>query len=103
MTALAPGIPHETNLGFVDVENLLTPGRHRFRLTVFDEAKNESEPAFIIVTVNEVQRDPRVDTRLDPRVATRLDPRIVERVVLQPNLGGVVRPTRPILPRRPGG
>jgi len=98
MAVLAPGVPHVTDLGFVDVENVLAPGRHRFRLTVFDEARNESEPAFIVVTVNEVQRDPR----RDPRVDTRLDPRVVERVVLQP-IGGVVRPPRPIIPRRPGG
>lgn len=97
MTLLVPNVPHETDSGIVDVENVLQPGRHRFRLTVFDQAKNESGPVFLIVTVNEApRRDPRGDTRGD----TRVDPRVLERVVIQPNLGDVLR-TR--IPRRPGG
>ena len=58
MTVLAPNVPHETDLGFVDVGNRLEPGKYRFRQTVFDEAKNESAPAFIIVTVNEARPKP---------------------------------------------
>jgi len=103
MTVLAPNIPHETDSGFVDVENALPPGRHRFRLTVFDSAKNESEPAFIIVTVNEARPDPRPDPR-GPRVV--LDRTVIDRVVLTPGIADSIRPTRPtrpIIPRRPGG
>ncbi|HEU0098567.1 MAG TPA: hypothetical protein VFQ67_07310 [Allosphingosinicella sp.] len=100
MAVLAANVPHETDLGFVDVENRLAPGRYRFRLTVFDESKNESEPAFIVVTVNEVQRDPRPDPR-GPRVV--LDRAVIDRIVLNPDIGDAVRPTRPIFPRRPGG
>jgi hypothetical protein len=107
MTVLAANVAHETDLGFVDVENRLAPGRYRFRLTVFDEAKNESEPAFIIVSVNEVQRDPRVDLGvvIDRGVIDRgvIDRVVIDRVVLNPNIGEVVRPTRPVFPRRPGG
>jgi hypothetical protein len=109
MTVLASGIVHETNLGFVDVENVVRPGKYRFQLTVLDQAKNESEPAFITVTVAEVQRDPRLDPRVDTRVESRIDSRVVldrrviDRVVLNPGAGGAVRPTRPIVPRRPGG
>ena len=99
MTVLAPNIAHETDSGFVDVENALPPGRHRFRLTVLDSAKNESEPAFIIVTVNEARPDPR-----GPRVV--LDRTVIDRVVLTPGIADSIRPTRPtrpIIPRRPGG
>ncbi|HET9638538.1 MAG TPA: hypothetical protein VFP12_04955 [Allosphingosinicella sp.] len=107
MTILAPNVPHETDSGFVDVENALPPGRHRFRLTVLDSAKNESEPAFILVTVNEVQRDPRPDPRPDPREPrVVLDRTVIDRVVVNPRVVEVVRPTRPIIPivpRRPGG
>lgn len=101
MTVLAPNVPHETDLGFVDVGNRLEPGKYRFRLTVFDEAKNESAPAFIIVTVNEARPDPRPD----PRPGPRPDPRVVidPRIVLNPGIGEVVRPVRPVFPRRPGG
>jgi hypothetical protein len=104
MTILAANVPHETDLGFVDVENRLAPGQYRFRLTVFDEARNESEAAFIVVTVNQAQRDPRLDTRIDPRLV--VDRGVIDRVVLDANIGEVVRPTRPIrptFPRRPGG
>lgn len=100
MTVLAPGVPHETDSGLVDVENVLPPGKHRFRLTVIDSAKNESEPAFITVTVNEVQRDPIPDPRR-PRVV--LDRTVIDRVVLTPGIADTVRPVRPIFPRRPGG
>lgn len=101
MTVLAANLPHETNLGFVDVENRLAPGKYRFRLSVFDEARNESEPAFITVTVNEAQRDPRPDLRVDSRVV--VDRRVIDRVVLNPGIGEVVRPIGPAVPRRPGG
>lgn len=100
MTVLVPGVPHETDSGFVDVENALPPGRHRFRLTVLDSAKNESEPAFITITVNEVRRDPRPDPT-GPRVV--LDRTVIDRIVLNPGIADTVRPTRPLFPRRPGG
>ncbi len=104
MTVLAPNVPHETDLGFVDVENRLAPGKYRFRLTVFDESKNESGATFIVVTVKEVQRDP--PNPRDPSVVIDrgvLDRRVLDRLVLNPGIGEVVRPVRPIFPRRPGG
>jgi hypothetical protein len=106
MAVLAANVPHETDAGFVDVENKLAPGKYRFRLTVFDESKNESEPAFIVVTVNELQREPPVviDRGVFDRVIDRgvFDRRVADRVVLNPDIE-VVRPVRPIFPRKPGG
>lgn len=91
MTILVANVPHETDLGFVDVENRLPPGKYRFRLTVFDEAKNESEPAFILLTVNEAQREPRGPIGRIPIDRIPID-RVIDR--------GIVNP---IFPRRPGG
>ncbi len=111
MTALATGVPYVTDAAVIEVENALKPGRHRFRLTVLDGAKNESDPAFIVVTVSEVKREPRVDPRIETwieRAEPRIDPRILtrretDRIVLDPGGGGVARPTRPTILRRPGG
>lgn len=108
MAVLAANIPHETDLGFVDVENRLAPGKYRFRLTVFDEARNESEPAFIVVTVNELQREPPVVIdrgAIDRGMIDRgiFDRKVIERVVANPGIGEAVRPVRPIFPRKPGG
>lgn len=102
MAVLAPNVPHVTGSGFVDVENPLPPGKYRFRLTVFDEAKNESEPAFILLTVNEAQREPRGPVGPIPIDRIPID-RIIDRGIVNPNIGEVVRPVRPIFPRRPGG
>lgn len=107
MTLLAANHPHETDLGFVDVDNPLPPGRYRFRLTVFDEARNESEPAFIVLTVNEVQREPSPNRRTDP---VAIDPAVVidrgafdrRRIepVITPGIGEAIRTIGPISPLR---
>jgi hypothetical protein len=102
MTVLVANVPHETDLGFVDVENPFPPGRYRIRLTVFDEAKNESEPAFILLTVNEAQREPRGPIGRIPIDRIPID-RVIDRGILNPDIGEAVRPVRPIFPRRPGG
>lgn len=43
--------PFETTEPRLLVENILRPGRHRFRLVVVDTDGTESEPADILVTV----------------------------------------------------
>jgi hypothetical protein len=103
MTVLVANVVHETELGFVEVENRLPPGQYRFRLTVFDEARNESQPTFLVVTVNEMQFDPKAGRRVDPAIVERDIGSLIERLGRKPVVGDVARPIDLTLPRRPKG
>lgn len=87
MATLTPGRPVTVQTPELLVENQLTPGRHRFRLVVIDEAGLESEPAELVVTVRRPIVRPDLDVRPD---VLRPD------LVLRPD---AIRPIRPI--RRP--
>lgn len=57
------------------VSNRFAPGRYRFRLSVVDNAGNESTPAELVVSVGEPSRpDPVFDPRIDIRLRDRIIP-----------------------------
>ena len=81
MVQLATNQPFGSRVPQITVENPLKPGSYRFSLVVIDEAKNESEPAEITVTVFQPTRPVlrpdilREITRLDePVVKPTVDP-----------------------------
>ena len=51
MVQLATNQPFRSRVPQITVENPLKPGSYRFSLVVVDEAKNESQPHEITVTV----------------------------------------------------
>ena len=53
MPVLVPRKPVTIREPQLLVENKLPPGRYRFELVVIDDAKNESDPAQLVVTVQE--------------------------------------------------
>ena len=76
MPTLTPGKPFTVAEPQLLVENRLAAGRHRFQLVVIDEAGLESEPAELLVTVREANREPVRPTRPDinPEILDRLRP-----------------------------
>ncbi len=60
MAEFKPNVPVVQTDPFVSVDvkqdNPMPPGRYRFQLVVIDDAKNESEPAFIDVIVRDTER-----------------------------------------------
>lgn len=56
MVQLATNQPFGSRSPQITVENPLKPGSYRFSLVVVDEAKNESQPAEITVTIVERTR-----------------------------------------------
>ena len=111
MVMLAVNQPHSTTDPKIMVENKLEPGKYRFRLVVFDEAKNESVPADIVVEVRPKLIDPIPDPRVRPDFVFR--PEILTRPVAEPVIGPVIKPVvspgidpgifRPGRFTRPGG
>lgn len=100
MVMLAINQPHRTADPQIMVENKLDPGKYRFRLVVVDQAKNESAPADLVVTVNPKVTGPIVDDiRIRPDLVLRPD--VIRRPVAEP----VVNPAilRPGRITRPGG
>lgn len=112
MPVLAPGVAFRSRAPTLAVENTLEAGAWRFRLTVLDDAGNESAPAELVVQVRAPERpggpvrpdlpvggvvrpvDPRP---LDPRP---VDPRPVGPRPVDPP---IVQPVTPIRPVRPPG
>lgn len=62
MPTLTPGKPITVREPQLLIENKLRPGRYRFRLVVLDDSGLESDPAEMIVSVQDVVRptDPTV-------------------------------------------
>jgi hypothetical protein len=86
---LSPGTPVTLEQPQLLVENKLPPGRYRFQLVVLDDSGNESDPADLIVSVQEIIVPP-------PRQPGRvLRPDMVDRVRLQPGLADRIRIRRP--------
>ena len=100
MPVLAINQPLSTTEPLLVVENKLEPGKYRFRLVVLDEAKNESVPADIVITVNPKVIDPVIpDIRVRPDRILRPD--VITRPVVEPVINpGILRPGRFT---RPGG
>ena len=84
MVQLATNQPFRSRVPQIAVENPLKPGSYRFSLVVVDEAKNESQPAEITVTV--VDR-----TRPVLRPDILRDITTIDQPVVKP----VIRPIRP--------
>ncbi len=53
MATLVPGRVFRSREPLLTVDNALDPGAWRFRLTVIDDERNESEPAELVVRVEE--------------------------------------------------
>ena len=82
MPVLTPGKPMTLREPQLLVENKLRPGRYRFRLVVVDDGGLESDPAEMIVSVEDVVRP------IEPPII-RGD--ILDRVRLQPDVIRVLR------------
>ena len=82
MPVLTPGKPITVREPQLLVENKLRPGRYRFRLIVFDDGGLESDPAEMIVSVEDVVRPTEPPFR-------RGD--ILDHVRLQPDVIRVLR------------
>jgi hypothetical protein len=79
MVQLATNQPFRSRDPRITVENPLKPGSYRFSLVVVDEAKNESQPAEITVTVVQPTR-PVLRPEILREVAT------VDQPVLKPTI-----------------
>ncbi|GAA4049459.1 hypothetical protein [Parerythrobacter jejuensis] len=71
------------------VTNKFKPGTYRFRLSVIDDAQNESAPTEIVVTVIKPTAPIRVNERIAERLRIR-DPRR-RRINVPPIRDGIIR------------
>jgi hypothetical protein len=79
MPVLEPGRTVATREPTLRVENAFAPGSYRFRLTVLDEARNESAPVELTICVQRL---------------------VIDTGVVRPDLGTVLTPVlRPGIPR----
>ncbi|MCC7283153.1 MAG: hypothetical protein IT556_12265 [Acetobacteraceae bacterium] len=107
MPVLAPGVAFRSRAPTLAVENTLEAGAWRFRLTVLDDAGNESAPAELVVQVRAPERpggpvrpDLPVGGVVRPVDPRPLDPRPVGPRPVDPP---IVQPVTPIRPVRPPG
>jgi hypothetical protein len=82
MPTLTPGKPVTVREPQLLVENRLRPGRYRFRLVVFDDGGLESDPAEMIVSVQDAVRPTEPPVRHED---------ILDHIRLRPDIGRVIR------------